>query len=66
MWVELDRETDQKFERELIESKVGVKRGSIFSPDGKFGNCIRLSFSYYSKEELKEASRRLAEALKRW
>jgi len=44
LWVELPREADaaQLFEAAL-QHRIGVAPGPIFSPTGRYGNCVRLT-----------------------
>jgi len=44
--------------------KVGFQPGVKFSAVGALKNCIRLSFSYYNAERLREGAIRLANAIK--
>ncbi|XP_049828353.1 2-aminoadipate transaminase [Schistocerca gregaria] len=43
--------------------KVSALPGNIFSPVGKFRNCIRLAISFHDKERLSAAGYRLCQAL---
>ena len=48
------------------ECKVSFIPGIRFSSCGVMGNYLRLSFSYYDKEELQEGVKRLAQVLQAW
>ncbi|KAJ3393022.1 hypothetical protein HDU84_002962 [Entophlyctis sp. JEL0112] len=48
--------------RILKKQKMSYAPGRIFSSN-RYGNCIRLSFAFYSKEKLLDGARRLCELL---
>ncbi|MQY76358.1 MAG: aminotransferase class I/II-fold pyridoxal phosphate-dependent enzyme [Spirochaeta sp.] len=50
---------------EAQECRVNFMPGSRFSSSGGMGNYLRLSFSYYDAQVLKEGVRRLAKVLQR-
>ena len=66
LWLELPEGTDAAELREkAFEAGVGYTAGTLFSPDGKHRNCLRLCFGYMPPEDIKEGVRVLAEVFER-
>jgi DNA-binding transcriptional MocR family regulator len=60
-WLELSPDFDALDLRARAPSfKTGLQAGPVFSATGQFRNCIRLSFSHYSPEQIQEGVARLA------
>jgi 2-aminoadipate transaminase len=49
---------------QALSRGVSFVPGRVFSSARSFGNCLRLSFSYYGPDQLGEGARRLASALR--
>ncbi len=45
LWVELDKKVDTyKLHKRALKHGIGIAPGQIFSSQGRFGNCFRISF----------------------
>jgi len=63
-WLNLPDDLDaSSLLEKAVARHVRFLPGSPFSPTGRLKNCLRLSFSYYSSEELQEGVRRLSDSL---
>ncbi|WP_109512216.1 PLP-dependent aminotransferase family protein [Pseudomonas ovata] len=66
LWVELDENFDTlRLNRALLEHKVQVAVGSIFSASGKYRNCLRMNYSGRPTPEIEAAVRTVGETIKR-
>jgi DNA-binding transcriptional MocR family regulator len=60
-WLELNEKFDAlTLRREAPRFKTGLQAGPVFSNQGRFGNCIRLSFAHYNEEQIEDGTARLA------
>ena len=56
LWAELDPRIDSLRLHDLaLEQKVAIAPGSIFSPSGKYGNCVRLNCQHAWSERTERA-----------
>ncbi|XP_072037284.1 2-aminoadipate transaminase-like [Amphiura filiformis] len=64
IWIELPDGADVSALRQICmdEHKIAFLPGHTCSPEGNYQNCLRISFSYYPKEELVRAVTVLCEA----
>ncbi|XP_072017691.1 uncharacterized protein [Amphiura filiformis] len=64
IWIELPEGADVSTLRQICmdEHKISFLPGHTCSPEGNYQNCLRISFSYYPKEELVRAVTVLCEA----
>jgi DNA-binding transcriptional MocR family regulator len=46
--------------RRAVEQRVGMVPGSLFFPDGRGGDAVRLSFSLVDEAQIDEGIERLA------
>ncbi len=62
LWVELDRSADSYvLHKKALKQGIGVAPGQIFSSQGKFRNCFRLSFGLPWSSKVEQGIRTLAE-----
>lgn len=63
-WLELEQGADAaELRKKAKEFGVGFQPGELFSANGAFKNCIRLSFAHYREDEIREGVTRLARLL---
>ncbi|KAG2494585.1 hypothetical protein HYH03_007351 [Edaphochlamys debaryana] len=66
VWLELPRQVDARRLLALAESRHGVRFTPGPACGGGGAHCARLSFSFYTPEELEEGARRLGAALREY
>jgi DNA-binding transcriptional MocR family regulator len=60
LWIELDPATDAvALYRRALEAGIGILPGPVFSPTGRYGNCIRVNFAVPWTERIEGAVREL-------
>jgi len=60
-WLEMPADFDAMAMRQKAPAfKTGLQAGSVFSTQGNFSNCIRLSFAHYNEEQIAEGIARIA------
>ncbi len=60
-WLEMPAGFDAVAMRQKAPSfKTGFQAGTVFSSQGNFDNCIRLSFAHYNEEQIAEGIARIA------
>lgn len=60
-WLEMSADFDALAMRQKAPAfKTGLQAGSVFSSQGNFSNCIRLSFAHYNEEQIAEGIARIA------
>lgn len=65
IWVELNPEADaEALLRKAETYRISFHPGNRFSTSSSCGNFVRLSFSYYDRDDLSEGARRFADLLK--
>jgi len=65
VWLELPRDMDgRQVAAQALEQGVGVLTGGMFFPDGSGNNCLRLSFSCPSRDDIKRGIELLAEVIR--
>jgi len=59
-WLNFDESVDTAPLREKArEVRAGFQGGAVFSSQGQFGNCLRLSFAHYGETDIREGIARL-------
>jgi DNA-binding transcriptional MocR family regulator len=62
LWLELDRSADSYvLHKKALKQGIGIAPGQIFSSQGKFRNCFRLSFGLPWSGKVEQGIRTLAE-----
>ena len=66
LWLELPGNIDSEllFDN-AIDAGISIAPGHIFSPQGRFSNCIRLSFGHPWTDAIEESIRWLGNEVKR-
>ena len=65
LWVELPRGSDStQLFTQARAAGMSIAPGRIFSPSGRYSNCLRLSFGHPWNDEFEDAIRRLGELAK--
>jgi len=58
LWVELDKQLDAyRLYQEALKHDVSVAPGALFSAQGQFGNCLRISYARPWDKEVEEGLR---------
>jgi DNA-binding transcriptional MocR family regulator len=58
LWVELDKKLNAyQLYREALKHHIAVAPGQLFSVQGQFGNCLRISYARPWDEEVEEGLR---------
>jgi DNA-binding transcriptional MocR family regulator len=58
LWVELDKQLDAyRLYQEALKHDVSVAPGALFSAQGQFGNCLRISYARPWDQEVEEGLR---------
>ena len=66
LWVQLDRQLNAyRLYQEALKHNVSVAPGQLFSAQGQFGNCLRLSYARPWDAEVEEALRMLGTLIRR-
>lgn len=64
LWIEVDSKIDmQELYYSLIEEKIVITPGVLFSTSNRFKNCLRLSFNHPTTGKRARAIKRLAQTL---
>ena len=59
-WLEFDPSLDLAPLRDkAAERETGFSAGSMFSPEGRLGNFMRLSFAHWTEEQIRDGIARL-------
>lgn len=65
LWIELAEDFDtMRLNRALLEHKVQIAVGSIFSASGKYRNCLRMNFASRPTPRIEAAVRTVGEVIK--
>jgi len=65
LWVELRSKVDTfKLYEDALEKKVSFAPGSIFSPTGRYKNCMRLNAGFPWSEQIETAVQTLGRLAK--
>jgi 2-aminoadipate transaminase len=60
-WLEMPADFDAMAMRQRApDFKTGLQAGNVFSSQGQYGSCIRLSFAHYNEEQIAEGVARIA------
>jgi DNA-binding transcriptional MocR family regulator len=66
LWIELDRQINAyKLYREALKHDISIGPGQLFSAQGQFGNCLRLSYARPWDAEVEEGLRTLGNLIRR-
>ncbi len=67
LWLELDRKVDTyKLHKRALKLGIGIAPGQIFSSQGQFGNCFRISFGLPWSERVEQGIKTLGDLVRRW
>ena len=67
LWLELDKKIDTyKLHKRALKHGIGIAPGQIFSSQGRFENCFRMSFGMPWSERVEHGIRTLGELVKRY
>jgi DNA-binding transcriptional MocR family regulator len=62
LWLELDKKMDTyKLHKRALKAGIGIAPGQIFSSQGRFGNCFRMSFGLPWSDRVEHGIRTLGE-----
>ncbi len=65
LWIELNRKINSyKLHKRALRHNIGIAPGPIFSPQGRFENCFRLSFGEPWSERVEEGIRTLGKLIR--
>ena len=65
LWIELPRQLNAyRLYQQAFRRQVAVAPGQLFSAQGQFGNCIRLSYARPWDDEVEEAIKTLGSLVK--
>jgi len=66
LWVELDRQLNAyRLYQEAMKHNVSVAPGQVFSAQGQFANCLRISYARPWDAEVEEALRMLGQLIRK-
>jgi DNA-binding transcriptional MocR family regulator len=66
LWVELDKKLNAyRLYQEALKHHVSVAPGQLFSAQGQFGNCLRISYARPWDEEVEEGLRVLGKLIRK-
>lgn len=66
LWVELDKKLNAyQLYREALKHQISVAPGQLFSAQGRFGNCLRISYARPWDEEVDEGLRVLGRLIRK-
>lgn len=67
LWVEMDKRVDAyKLHKRALRQQIGIAPGHIFSTQGKFQNCFRLSYGLPWSEKVEHGIRTLGELVRKF
>jgi DNA-binding transcriptional MocR family regulator len=67
LWLELDKKVDTyKLHKRALKHGIGIAPGQIFSSQGRFANCFRMSFGSPWSEKVEWAIKTLGELVKKY
>lgn len=67
LWLELDKKIDTyKLHKRALKVGIGIAPGQIFSSQGRFENCFRMSFGLPWSERVEQGIRTLGELVRKY
>lgn len=67
LWLELDKKVDAyKLHKRALKHGIGIAPGQIFSSQGQFGNCFRISFGLPWSDRVEHGIKTLGELVRRY
>lgn len=67
LWLEMNKKVDAyKLHRKALKYNIGIAPGPIFSTQGRFENCFRLSYGEPWSESVEEGIKILGKLVREW
>ncbi len=67
LWIELSRKINTfKLHKRALKHNIGIAPGQIFSPQGRFENCFRISFGLPWSEEVEDGIRTIGKLIREY
>lgn len=67
LWIELNRKINTyKLHKRLLKHHIGIAPGQIFSPQGRFENCFRISFGQPWSEKVDEGLKTIGKLIREY
>ena len=67
LWIELNKKIDTyKLHKRALRNNIGIAPGAIFSPQGRFENCIRISFGEPWSDKIEDAIRTIGKLVREY
>ena len=67
LWLELDKRIDTyKLHKKALKHGIGIAPGQIFSSQGRFENCFRISFGLPWSERVEQGIKTLGDLVKKY
>jgi DNA-binding transcriptional MocR family regulator len=67
LWIELNKKINTyKLHKRALKHNIGIAPGQIFSPQGRFENCFRISFGMPWSEKVEEGIKTIGRLIKEY
>jgi DNA-binding transcriptional MocR family regulator len=67
LWIELNKKVNTyKLHKKALKHNIGIAPGQIFSPQGRFENCFRMSFGLPWSEKVEEGIRTIGKLIREY
>jgi DNA-binding transcriptional MocR family regulator len=67
LWIELNKKINTyKLHKRALKHNIGIAPGQIFSPQGKFENCFRISFGMPWSEKVEDGLKTIGKLIKEY
>jgi len=67
LWIEMGKKIDAyKLHKRALKHNIGIAPGQIFSSQGRFENCFRISYGEPWSEKVEEGIKTLGKLIKEW
>lgn len=67
LWIELNRKINTyKLHKRALKHNIGIAPGQIFSPQGKFENCFRISFGLPWNDKVEEGIKTIGKLIREY
>lgn len=67
LWIELNKKINTyKLHKKALKHNIGIAPGQIFSPQGRFENCFRISFGLPWSDEVEEGIKTIAKLIREY
>jgi DNA-binding transcriptional MocR family regulator len=67
IWIELNRKINTyKLHKRALKHNIGIAPGQIFSPQGRFENCFRISFGLPWNEKVEEGIKTIGKLIREY